>query len=589
MNRNKINFCGTTVAMWLLVFLGHGQEVLREYAAIPQERIFVHSNSSLLFSGERLYYSIHCKDARTGHKSHWSQIAYMELIGDLGQLVLRQKIRLKQGIGQGDFFIPAQIPTGSYKMVGYTNWMKNEGPKNFYWSDIYIVNPYLATDPRYLKKESLDTAQVANMHSQGSAMVPKHEAGASAGLLSLKIDGEMFSKRDKVILKINVLDTSAIKGDYSISIKRREELVDYRPMGATEFMASLGGQNAKATIPDKDVFLPEARGELISGKVVYKDGALPAESRTVVISLPGENFVLDIARTNREGSFYFNLNGNYGDSDVIYQILGDDRDLFSLSMDKHESPDYGEFSSSPFQLSEEFAALIRERSIHSQIENAYGEVKIDSILPNTAPAPFYREVPLSYNLDDYTRFNGIDETMVEILDHVWMRKDEQGKRVFQVRPEEGEPDLGILPMVLVDGVVVQDHEGFLGYGAKKIQSVGVDRKSYLIGPTTFQGILSFKTVTGNFYKEYKNDYLVRDTLFKPEVLKKYHLQRGVVTGAQIPDFRYQLYWNPLFVPKTAETAIEFYTSDISGIFEVSLEGFAKNGTPVSLRTNFTVN
>jgi hypothetical protein len=37
-----------------------------------------------------------------------------------------------------------------------------------------------------------------------------------------------------------------------------------------------------------------------------------------------------------------------------------------------------------------------------------------------------------------------------------------------------------------------------------------------------------------------------------------------------------------------ETTITFFTSDVSGIFEISLEGFTNGGTPVSLRETFEV-
>jgi hypothetical protein len=404
----------------------------------------------------------------------------------------------------------------------------------------------------------------------------------------MMVNGEKFSKRDKVVLNINALDASAIQGDYSISIRKTENLIPFQPNGAEEFMAALSLEKRNPTIPESLVFLPEPRGELISGKVAHKEGTVSVEGRTVVLSLPGDDFVLDMAMTNREGIFYFNLDAPFGSSNAIFQVLGEDRDSFSISMDKHISPDYGALSPSAFQLKKEFGELIMERSIHHQIENAYREVKSDSLLPYTQPSPFYWNAPLSYNLDDYTRFNGIDETIVEIVDHVWMRTNDHGKRVFQVRPEEGNPDLGILPLVLVDGIMVQDHEGLLGHGAKKIQSIGIDRKTYMIGPATFQGILSFQTVLGDFNKHYSKDYLTRDTLFKPEAIKRYHLQNGVETAAKIPDFRYQLYWNPHFVQETPETTIEFYTSDISGIFEINLEGFTQNGAAVSLRTFFTV-
>ncbi|MNL81466.1 hypothetical protein D3C87_2085940 [compost metagenome] len=53
-------------------------------------------------------------------------------------------------------------------------------------------------------------------------------------------------------------------------------------------------------------------------------------------------------------------------------------------------------------------------------------------------------------------------------------------------------------------------------------------------------------------------------------------------NARIPDFRNQLLWNP-DVKLNKDSQTSFYTSDVAGNYEIRLEGFAKNGTPVSIK------
>ena len=93
------------------------------YNFTPKENIFVHYNTSLLFAGEYLYYKVYCLNATHNQLSKLSKVAYVELISEDKQKVFRHKISLKNGLGQGDFFISTSIPSGNYKIIAYTQWM----------------------------------------------------------------------------------------------------------------------------------------------------------------------------------------------------------------------------------------------------------------------------------------------------------------------------------------------------------------------------------------------------------------------------------------------------------------------------------
>ena len=53
------------------------------------------------------------------------------------------------------------------------------------------------------------------------------------------------------------------------------------------------------------------------------------------------------------------------------------------------------------------------------------------------------------------------------------------------------------------------------------------------------------------------------------------------------DYRRQLYWNPELKLDSSDT-LEFYTSDLTGTFEVIIEGYNAEGKPVSLKKEFEV-
>ena len=49
----------------------------------------------------------------------------LNYLDDKNQVVLQDKIEMTDAKGNGSFLLPANIPTGNYQIIAYTNWMKN--------------------------------------------------------------------------------------------------------------------------------------------------------------------------------------------------------------------------------------------------------------------------------------------------------------------------------------------------------------------------------------------------------------------------------------------------------------------------------
>ena len=77
---------------------------------------------------------------------------------------------------------------------------------------------------------------------------------------------------------------------------------------------------------------------------------------------------------------------------------------------------------------------------------------------------------------------------------------------------------------------------------------------------------------------------INTSILRPQLKKIYNKidYNNTADNERIPDFRNQLFWNPE-VKLNNESNNTFYTSDNSGLFEIVLEGFTKNGLPVSLK------
>ena len=229
-----------------------------ETSPVPMEQVFVHLNSSLFFVGEYVYYKVYVNNLKTEKLSKVSKIAYFELINENKKSVLKQKIQLVSGTGQGDFFIPTTIPSGNYKVVSYTLNMLSKASDNYFQQDISIINPYRGNQSAVTKNKASEEDKK-----------PKRFIGASSNanneLLSLKTDKEKYSKRSPVSIQVKQLGNEVISGDYSISV-RKNDTVSYAPMySATNFKSIYSNINYDGDATQQQLILPELRGELITG------------------------------------------------------------------------------------------------------------------------------------------------------------------------------------------------------------------------------------------------------------------------------------------------------------------------------------
>jgi len=555
-------------------------EDVKWYQGITQEKVAVNPNASLLFTGESMFYRVYCFNSKTNQYSNNSKIAYVELVGP-NEVVFKQKIKLDKGTGGSDFFLPATVKSGNYKLIGYTQWMKNGTKDNFFQTDLVIINPYEAN-------ANIDEAASINNNFDNKAQT----IGGGSQVISLQTDQKTYKVRDKVSLDVSMLGNGF--GNYSVKVRKKREFANI----SSSLSNTPINQNTKTVSQPKaigeSIFLPEFIGEMITGIVTDKETGKPAAGKYVVLSILSDEVFQDIAKTNDYGVFYFQLKDNYSSSEALVQVLGKDRDNYSIESTNHESIDYSVLKFDKFHLSNEYKDMIVERSIHNQVQNAYFSTKQDTLKTEIYPQPFFGNPPTVYQLDDYKRFPTIGETFVEVIDHVWDQKAENGKRSIDVREREFDPYYGIdlAPMVLVDGAFIQDHQSILDFDADKVKTIKVHREEYYYGKIVYQGIVRIETFDGNYAEELSGDYLKKFDMFSAQPLKGYFNQnysKASNNTDRTPDFREQLLWYPDFKFTKRTMNLEFFTSDVKGEYEVILEGFTNLGKQVYVKENISVN
>lgn len=587
----------------LLLFMGcyfsHGQAVLSanqpgvDYPNLPEERIFVHYNTTLLLAGEYLYYKVYNLNAKTKGLSALSKIAYVELLGENQQQIFKHKVLLENSTGQGDFFLPTTVPSGNYKLVAYTQWMKNGSKSHFFQGDIAIINPYQSDQEHILAQA--DSLGYEQAKQRQTVAIQKLRQETSNLQLNLAKQQNNYQKRTEVSLDIQPLVAGATSGSYSLSIRKVDTVAQPDRPTSQSFYLDSEQWTTRTTSQDSDFHPPELRGELLYGKVVPLDSTSRVEEVPVMISIPGgTGYELKLVSTNAQGLFFVSLEKEYSGDQATMQVLGPNRRNYKIELPEKAITENWDLTFSDFELIPEMREMIVEKSVHNQIENGYFSVKPDSLQPVRKFIPLDTGRMVGYNLDDYTRFPTVRETVVEVIDQVWSKRIARGEFVFQVLPYRDDfyVESDMLPLVLVDGVPTQNHTHLLAYNARNVRRIEFIRDKYVVGPKVFQGVLSFETFKKDYAVPFEGDHHVTADLFKPEPHKRYFRQQygagGSPDAERLLDFRYQLLWEPNFALEPDGTSVTFYTSDVSGLFEACLEGFTDQGQAVTLRQLFEV-
>jgi len=558
---------------------------LKAFEQIPKETVFLHHNDQLLVAGEYLYYKMYCLNILNLAPSAVSKIGYVELVGANKKVVFRHKIQFINGVGQGDFFIPATISTGSYKLIGYTKWMGNSERDHYFISDVFIVNPFqeLLTDVT----ENINSSKMVDTSSI-KTKIPNDE------IVSIKIELQknIYQKRSPVLVKI-ITENDISEGNYSVSVRKMYGLIRATRTSATTFASDIVRKPKSPTLKIKDtILLPELRGELFSGQVVSIKEGNPIPGEKVALSISGKPAVLRLTNTNKNGIFFFSIDEPTRNNNAILQNLGSDET--EIILHKNLQVDYGALEFENLNLTDAINPIILERSMYNQIENAYFEQKKDSLLATDKSLPVYQNLAENYVLDDYNRFPSIKETVVEIMPDVLLRKIKKEYR-FQVRTNDTFlMDKDENPLVLVDGVLVQNMDKLINYDVKKIERIGIGRSEYYIGTDKYQGIVDISTKENDFWNASTLQGATEYEIPAPLSKKVYYFQNYGQTEpsntdySRIPDFRNQLLWKPDFELNEDESLLTFFTSDNTGTYEIVVEGFTNSGMPISAITSFEV-
>lgn len=564
----------------------HSQITKAQQTITVDETIFIHSNATTFVSGENLLYKIYCVKSSDKTPSKISKVAYVELVDSNKKSIFKNKIILENAIGQGDYFIPTTLKTGNYKLIGYTNWMLNTPVSEFFQIDITIFNPYVADEkntPENVLKNTTLNSSISNIEN-----IIKNTISSDDNI-KLKLNKKTFTNRELVDLKIESLNQTLKDGNYSLSVRKLDDLPTKKQISAIGFALNSSTKFLDLQNTEKKIILPELRGEIISGKISAKNNNDNVSNLSIGFSLPGKSFVFKTVKTDANGNFIFNINKAYYTPDITIQIIDNNADNYILTLDNPQVIEYSKLSFNPnFNLSYDFKDELINRSISNQIENAYYHKKADKIIQIVPLDPFYYPIAKEYFLDDFTRFNTLKETITEVTTEIYL-KQKDNNLYLHVNDPSIYPQLPESALVLIDGLYLENQNELFKYKMKNVYKIEIIVGRYFVGPKSFNGLISLTTFDKDFNNLQSGSSILKTSILRPQPKKIYNKidYSTSANNARIPDFRNQLFWNPE-VKLNNNSENSFYTSDSTGIFEISLEGFTEKGSPVSLKELFEV-
>lgn len=557
----------------------HATKPLSEINLID-ESVYIHCNATTFVTGESLNYRFYCLKATSSGFSKISKIGYIELLNNENESVLKQEFPLENGLGAGDFFISTSFRTGNYKLIAYTNWMLNKAENEICKTDIFIINPYENTVSNQKQKTNTEERKTGLNNILNNAKQQQNN------LISIKTNKLTYTTREKVNLEINAL-TKETKGNFSISVRKIDSLPVSKPLSAVDFISD--NQKKKHFNQRENVFLPELRGKIVSGKIIPKDSSKVRKDKIVAFSSPGKYFDFKITKTNEDGKFNFLLDQYPNSPTVMIQLMDEERNDYSIALNENTKPSFKELTiKNPLTINLKDKTDIENRSIANQIENNYYHKKKDSLQITSRKTPFFHPLEKEYVLDDYTRFPSLKETIVEVLFEAYYKKENK-LYSLHLRDFSTEGNAYGPTLVMVDGLLIQDTNELFEYDLQNVYKVSLVNQGYIYGPKLFNGVINFVTKKQDYLTKTSGSYFKTLSMEQAVKQKKYfNPDYSTAENDRIPDFRYQLLWQPEVITNEKSTLISFNTSDIKGNFQIILEGFTEKGQAVSIENYITV-
>ena len=335
-------------------------------------------------------------------------------------------------------------------------------------------------------------------------------------------------------------------------------------------------------------FLAEINAPILSGQVIDQQ----VWSKPLQVNFLNKASVMNSIKPNQQGFFHMEVPFRVSSQKVLFFTNNDTYNptrypLFRRSISNTHLP---AMPRQPFDP--EMREFLETINSNIQVSQVYREFnQINGIQPKVSQNnnAFYGEPDHLYLLDDYTRFETVEDLFIEFIRSAVIR-DNNKSSGFHVQY-----DGGLLPgkaLTLIDGVPIFDFDYVMNYDPLKVEKIGVVNDVYRMGSIEYSGIVEFTTYRGDFDEQQLPEYIVEKVyhgLQAPRTFYSPDYSNDRQQLERIPDYRNTMYWNPMVkVGNEKNVELEFFTSDEKGTYQIEINGITSTGQPLHIRDSFVV-
>jgi hypothetical protein len=340
-------------------------------------------------------------------------------------------------------------------------------------------------------------------------------------------------------------------------------------------------------------YIPEWTGHVVNGRITDRVSGLPVENLTTYLAGPGPKSQLAGSISNKKGQILFDMSHLLGSNVLVLQTENKNDSTYRMEIANPFSEKITTHIFPVFKLSPSSRNEIQLYSVGTQVQNAY---LLENLIRFKAPVfadstSFYGEPDKKFFLDDYTRFNSMEEVVREYITGVSVHK-RQGKFYFRMMDDQQKLFFDQDPLIVLDGVPIFDATEVMAIDPLRIKKIEIVNRKYFMGSLVASGIFALYSYNNDLagvqltnralILEYEGLQLQRE-FYSP----RYNTE--TTASKRMPDFRNVLVWDPnILVGSNHEAQVNFYTSDRKGRYMGIVEGMDPGGLTGSTHFYFDV-
>jgi hypothetical protein len=532
------------------------------------ERVLLITDRNIYLCGEEIVFEAFTYEGTLGLPFPSAKILYAELYSTDNNVIARGKYILRDGRGSGSITIPRETSSGIYLLRAYTNFMKNSGYGQFFVMKLKIVNPFLGGRNIYTLPGGL---------SDNDSIADRPEERAEKLKIALETERKEYGNREKIIVKIKATnkDGVPVKTDLTLfSVLAEGTLADPAVDSRAPFAAA--GQQSEKAKSTAIRYLPEIKGDIISGRAVYEDNK-PASGVEVLQSFTGSATRIESSVTDGEGRFFFLTDMEKNRGNLILKVK-DDQGKIRLMPENEFFDDFPPPLQDTFSLTKEEIQLVSKEFINIQVDDAFrvqNSVREEETEIETA---FYGKDFTEYKFPDYLKLPNMKEFIFEVIEGVIYSRENR-RDIISIYEKTTMNKIGPDPLMVIDGVPVTDASLILGLPSEKVQSIRVVRNKYLYKDLIFDGIIDIVTFRKDASSFKLQEGTFRFNFIHPEmgqVKEELHIRQD--ENGKIPLYKNLLYWDSgITTDGNGNAEVSFLSPDNTGKFRITCFGFSAEG------------